>query len=132
MPAFMERDPVRIAFGVMGGFNQPVAQVQFVSNVADYDMNIQAALEAARFTMGDTHGLDVRVEDRIPAATMDALSRLGHRLDVCGSYSNAMGRGQAVLLHADRSRCFAASDPRGDGCGEPAIDPFRAVTPPMA
>jgi gamma-glutamyltranspeptidase/glutathione hydrolase len=40
-----------IGFGIMGGMNQPLAHAQFVSNVVDYHMNIQAAMEAARFTV---------------------------------------------------------------------------------
>src|SRR5205807_5159886 len=50
IPAFMERGDQRIGFGIMGGANQPLAHAQFVSNVVDYGMNIQAALENARFT----------------------------------------------------------------------------------
>ncbi|HMF91192.1 MAG TPA: gamma-glutamyltransferase, partial [Candidatus Angelobacter sp.] len=50
IPAFMERGDVRIGFGIMGGANQPLAHAQFVSNLVDYGMNIQGALEAPRFT----------------------------------------------------------------------------------
>ena len=49
-PGFMQRGPVQIAFGIMGGWNQAQAHAQFVSNIADHDMNLQAALDAARFT----------------------------------------------------------------------------------
>ena len=41
---------VRIAFGIMGGWNQSQAHAQFVSHVADFNQNIQAAMEAPRFT----------------------------------------------------------------------------------
>ncbi len=50
IPAFMSKDQVRIAFGIMGGWNQAQAHAQFVSDIADHKMNIQAALEAPRFT----------------------------------------------------------------------------------
>jgi gamma-glutamyltranspeptidase/glutathione hydrolase len=50
IPAFMTKGDVRIAFGIMGGFNQSQAHAQFVSNIVDHQMNIQAAMEAARFT----------------------------------------------------------------------------------
>ena len=46
IPAFMERGDVHIGFGIMGGENQPLAHAQFVSNFVDYNMNIQAALDA--------------------------------------------------------------------------------------
>ena len=45
------RGELHIGFGIMGGVNQPVAHAQFVSDVVDYGMNIQAALEAPRFTV---------------------------------------------------------------------------------
>ena len=44
IPGFMQRGDEHIGFGIMGGWNQPLAHAQFVSNVADYHMNIQAAL----------------------------------------------------------------------------------------
>ena len=55
----------RIAFGIMGGYNQAQAHAQFVSNVVDFDMNIQTALEAARFTKRDFEGCGVWVENGI-------------------------------------------------------------------
>ena len=50
IPAFMEKDETRIGFGIMGGWNQAQAHAQFVSNIVDFGMNIQMAMEAARFT----------------------------------------------------------------------------------
>ena len=46
-----------MAFGIMGGWNQSQAHAQFVSNVVDHGMNIQAALEAARVTKLTFDGL---------------------------------------------------------------------------
>src|ERR1041385_9502818 len=50
IPAFMTKANVRIAFGIMGGWNQSQAHAQFVSDIVDHGLNIQAALEAPRFT----------------------------------------------------------------------------------
>ena len=55
----MERGDQHIGFGIMGGMNQPLAHAQFVSNVVDYKMNIQAALEEPRFTAVSYTHLDV-------------------------------------------------------------------------
>ena len=46
IPAFMEKGDVKIGFGIMGGWNQSQAHAQFVSNIADFGMTIQQALEA--------------------------------------------------------------------------------------
>ena len=45
IPAFMEKGDVHIGFGIMGGWNQAQAHAQFVSNIVDFGMNIQAAME---------------------------------------------------------------------------------------
>ena len=58
------RATCRIAFGIMGGCNQSQAHAQFVANVVDFGMNIQQALEAARFTKGTFEGCDVEIEAR--------------------------------------------------------------------
>ena len=45
IPAFMEKGNVRIAFGIMGGWNQSQAHAQYVSHIVDSNQNIQAAME---------------------------------------------------------------------------------------
>ena len=60
IPAFMEKDGVRIGFGIMGGWNQAQAHAQFVANIVDYGMTIQQALEAGRFTKATFDGCDRR------------------------------------------------------------------------
>ena len=50
IPGFMQKDQLRIAFGIMGGWNQGQAHAQFVSHIVDFGQNIQAALETPRFT----------------------------------------------------------------------------------
>ena len=52
----------------MGGWNQAQAHAQFVSNVVDHGMNMQAALEAPRFTKLTFDGCDVQIESRVPEA----------------------------------------------------------------
>ena len=65
-PAFMQKDGVTIGFGIMGGFNQAQAHAQFVANVVDFGMNIQAAMDAARFNKGNS-GCGVRYGKRLSA-----------------------------------------------------------------
>ena len=115
IPAFMERGDDRIAFGIMGGFNQAQAHAQFVSNVVDFGMNIQAALESPRFTKMTFHGCDVAMEDRIPQSVRDALTERGHQIVLRGDYSGMMGGGQAVRRDFKTAVNYGASDPRKDG-----------------
>src|SRR5207253_8776903 len=80
IPAFMQKDDVRIGFGIMGGFNQAQAHAQFVANIADYGMDIQQALEAGRFTKPTFAGADVSVEALVPESTRRELAALGHEV----------------------------------------------------
>jgi len=119
IPAFMEKGDQHIGFGIMGGANQPLAHAQFVSNVVDYGMNIQAALETARFTVHPQRGCHIVIESRVPADVRDRLTALGHDFRVDREYSTSMGRGQAVLHNSKTGVNYGASDARADGSAEP-------------
>lgn len=123
IPAFLEKGDLHIGFGIMGGSNQPMAHAQFISNFVDYGMNIQAALEAPRFTKVFTGGCDVMVEGRVPAAVREGLTQKGHNLTVLGDYATGMGRGQVVLRDSKAGVNYAASSPRGDGSAIPEPAP---------
>jgi gamma-glutamyltranspeptidase/glutathione hydrolase len=115
IPGFMTNDKERIAFGIMGGFNQAQAHAQFVANVVDFGMNIQDALEAARFTKQTFASCDIDMEDRIPAGVREDLGRRGHQIVLRGIYSSVMGGGQAVQRDVSTGVNYGASDPRKDG-----------------
>jgi len=113
IPAFMQRDDIRIGFGIMGGFNQAQAHAQFVANVTDYDMDIQQALEAGRFTKPTFSGTDVYVEELVPETVRHALASLGHDVIVVPPRTSAFGHGQAVMSDGTGVH-YGASDPRHD------------------
>jgi len=127
IPAFMSKGETRIAFGIMGGWNQSQAHAQFVANVVDFGMNIQVAMEAARFTKDTFDGCDLEMESRIPAAVRAELEKLGHKITVRGDFSRNMGGGQAVLRDFVTGVNFGASDPRKDGAAVP--EPNTASIP---
>jgi len=119
IPAFMKRDHLRVGFGVMGGWNQPQAHVQVISNIVDHGLNIQQALEAPRFVKLTFAGTDVMMESRFPDSVRDNLARRGHEIDLQGEFSNMVGGGQAVMRD-DRAKVnYGASDPRKDGAAIP-------------
>jgi gamma-glutamyltranspeptidase/glutathione hydrolase len=119
IPAFMERGDQHVGFGIMGGANQPLAHAQFVSNVADYGMNIQEAMETARFTVSPQRGCNIVIESRVAPEVRQKLSAMGHELDVRREYTTAMGRGQAVLHDSKSKVNYGASDARADGAAVP-------------
>lgn len=119
IPAFMEKGDLHIGFGIMGGATQPLAHAQFVSNFVDYGMNIQGALDAARYTGISPDSCRVTIESRVKPDVLDALRKMGHELDVRQEYSIFMGRGQAVIHDSKTGVNYGASDPRADGSAEP-------------
>ena len=100
IPAFMQKDDISIGFGIMGGWNQSQAHAQFVANVVDFGMNVQMALESARFTKVTFEGCDVQMESRIPDAVRQELARRGHVITPLGGFAER--HGQRRGCHARR------------------------------
>lgn len=110
MPGMMTKgDKVAMSFGVMGGDYQPYGQIRVVSNVVDFGIDVQAAIDMPRvFSRGSV----VDVERSIPAAVLQGLSAKGHALKLAGT---ALGGGQAIYIDHDRGVLTGGSDPRKDG-----------------
>ncbi len=125
IPAFMSKGDVKIGFGIMGGFNQAQAHAQFVSNVVDFGLDVQEALEAGRFTKISFDGCDVNVESLVPAKTRSELAALGHQITVVAPRSGTFGYGQAVMSIGAGVH-FAGSEPRHDGEAIPEAPPVFA------
>jgi len=123
IPAFAQKGDVRVAFGIMGGWNQSQAHAQYVANLADYKMNIQAAMEAPRFTKPTFRGCDVIMENRFSQKTRDELTAKGHQIDVQPAFSENTGGGQAVMRDSAAGVNYGASDPRKDGEAIPEFPP---------
>jgi gamma-glutamyltranspeptidase/glutathione hydrolase len=119
IPGFMARGDIRVAFGIMGGWNQSQAHAQFVCNVVDHGLNIQAALDAARVTKLTFTGCDVVAESRVPSSVRDELTRRGHEIEVQGAFSSLVGGGQSVMRDYTTGVNYGASDPRKDGAAIP-------------
>jgi gamma-glutamyltranspeptidase/glutathione hydrolase len=119
IPAFMEKGDIHIGFGIMGGWNQAQAHAQFVANIVDYGMNVQAALEQPRFTKDTFAGCDVEMEQTIPAEIRAGLARRGHEIQLLEPLSFSVGQGAAVVRDSRHQVNFAAGDPRSDGAAIP-------------
>ena len=118
IPAFMEKGDVKIGFGIMGGFNQAQAHAQFVSDVADFGLDVQQALEVGRFTKGSFTGCDVDVEALVPEQTRKELQAMGHIVRTIPARSGTFGYGQAVMSDGTGVH-YAGSEPRHDGAAIP-------------
>jgi gamma-glutamyltranspeptidase/glutathione hydrolase len=118
IPGMMTRDgELHGPFGVMGGFMQPQGHLQVITNMVDYGMDPQEALNAPRFCILDgTAGGRVSLEEGIPVETMAVLARMGHDvIPVAGHNRVTFGKGQIILRNPKTGALTAGSDPRGDG-----------------
>jgi len=104
-----EAGKVVMPFGVMGGAYQPNGHHRFVSNMADFDMHPQAAIDAPRsfFDKGV-----LNVERGYSDAVRQGLADLGHTVEIP---KVAIGGAQAVWIDHKNGVLVGASDPRKDG-----------------
>ena len=129
IPGFMKKGDIKIGFGIMGGWNQAQAHAQFVSNIVDYGMSIQQALEAGRFSKRTFPGCDVFIEDTIPESARNELSSWGHQLKVFPHRgATTFGLGQAVM-DDNTGTHYGATDPRWDGEAIPQPAPVFSGLP---
>jgi gamma-glutamyltranspeptidase/glutathione hydrolase len=98
-----------LAFGVMGGYMQPQGHVQVVSNLVDYGMPLQAALDAPRWRYRENGRL--AIEERIHDGVPTKLARRGHEVGVLPP--TMFGGAQAV--RTEGGTLSGATEPRKDG-----------------
>jgi gamma-glutamyltranspeptidase / glutathione hydrolase len=98
-----------MSFGLMGGAMQAQGHVQFLLNMLVFGMDVQQAMDAARFRHLD--GVRVLLESPIPDSVRTALTALGHQLVT--PRGQQFGGSQAIIKLA--RGYMAGSDPRKDG-----------------
>ena len=113
LPAMLLKDgrPL-MAFGFVGGDMQVQGQVQFLSNLIDFGMDPQSALDAPRWRFEDNLR-DTALEPGLLTSIGDELAARGHRVTDSGGF---FGGGQAVLLQPGFGTFQGVSDGRRDGC----------------
>ena len=113
LPAMLLKDgrPL-MAFGFVGGDMQVQGQVQFLSNLIDFGMDPQSALDAPRWRFEDNLR-DTALEPGLLTSIGDELAARRHRVTDSGGF---FGGGQAVLLQPELGTFQGVSDGRRDGC----------------
>lgn len=111
IPAMLgQRGQIVMPFGVMGGSFQPMGHAHLTSNLLDFGMDLQEAIDAPR-CMAEAGVL--KLERGYPPATRAALAAMGHEVvDPDGP----LGGGQAIRIDHERGLLIGGSDPRKDGC----------------
>ncbi len=96
-------------FGVMGGHFQPMGQSLFLTNLLQYGLDIQEALDLPRLF---PYAGVVEAERGIAAGVRERLAGLGHRVQ---EIDRPHGGGQAIWIDRARGCLMGGSDPRKDG-----------------
>jgi len=113
IPGFVLKDGApHMSFGVMGGAYQPCGHAHFLTNMIDYGMDVQEALDFPR-VFWDTGDGALLAETGVPATTWDGLAERGHAVRAA---RKPHGGGQAIRIDAESGFLIAGSDPRKDGC----------------
>lgn len=109
-----------LVFGTMGGDGQPQTHLQVFSNLIDYGMNIQEAIEAPRWVHGAFDGSAevlkaevLKMETRFSPAAVEALRARGHVVQVTTNWDSLMGHAQGIRV--ENGVYMGGADPRGDG-----------------
>ncbi|MCV2881948.1 gamma-glutamyltransferase family protein [Actibacterium sp. XHP0104] len=111
IPAMLRRDGrVVMPFGVMGGAYQPNGHARVMTNIVDFGMHPQAAIDAPRcFSDAGTLQIERGYDHKVHAE----LAAMGHKV---ATPCAPIGGAQAILIDHETGVLQGASDPRKDGC----------------
>jgi gamma-glutamyltranspeptidase/glutathione hydrolase len=111
IPALGLRDGrCELSFGVMGAHFQPMGHAHVITNLVDFGMDVQAAIDAPRAFFEDETTV---VERGISSETIEGLRQRGHEVTI---RPLPLGGGQAIAIDWRRGVLIGGSDPRKDGC----------------
>ncbi len=118
MAAVATRDdrPV-LGFSTMGGNGQAMFHIQVLSNLFDYGLDVQEAIERPRFLIGAFLPGDpddtTHVESRLGPDVLAALEARGHRVKPAPELFWRCGQAHGIVLRD--GTMMGGADPRGDG-----------------
>ena len=111
IPGFLTKDGNPLGpFGVMGGYMQPQGHLQVVTNMIDFGLNPQSALDAPRWCWQNDNR--IAMEPTWDPSIINALREKGHDINIDDSF--IYGRGQ-IILRMDNGVLVGASEMRADG-----------------
>lgn len=112
IPGFLMKDGKALGpFGVMGAFMQPQGHVQVLTNLIDFHMNPQEAIDAPRWQW--VKEKTIEVEPDTPIHIVKDLIKRGHKVKVQPNESG-FGRGQMILRTEEGTYC-GGTEKRADG-----------------
>jgi gamma-glutamyltranspeptidase/glutathione hydrolase len=110
IPAILAKgDRPVMPFGVTGAHFQPSGQIQILTNIVDYGMSVQAAIDHPRMFARDE---SFELERTIPEHVAQGLRGLGHNVT---RPVNPLGTAQAIWIDYERGILRGGADGRRDG-----------------
>jgi gamma-glutamyltranspeptidase/glutathione hydrolase len=104
-------------FATMGANGQAMFHTQVFTNLLDYGMDMQEAIERPRFLIGaflpDDPSDAIYVESRVGARVLAGLARKGHPVKAGTEFLNRVGHAHGIAFADGTLR--GGADPRGDG-----------------
>lgn len=101
-----------LVFGTMGGDGQTQTHVQLLGNLVDLGMDVQDAIDAARWVIDVSDG-SIAIEPGAAAPIIAGLARRGHTVRAMAADDHLAGHAHAIEMTA--AGYAAGSDPRCEG-----------------
>jgi gamma-glutamyltranspeptidase/glutathione hydrolase len=114
---------LELVCGTPGGDTQVQTNMQVVTSVFDYGLNVAEAIDGPRWThfqartdstYPHAERNELVIEDRVPEETIEGLRRRGQTVKLNGAFEGNGSEG-AIHISPDSGALMAASDPRRDG-----------------
>jgi gamma-glutamyltranspeptidase/glutathione hydrolase len=106
-----------LAFATMGGNGQAMFHTQVLTNVLDYGLDMQEAIERPRFIIGaflpGDAGDAIHIESRVASRVLAGLGRKGHPVKAAPPLFYRVGDAHGIVVRD--GTLMGGADPRGDG-----------------
>jgi len=99
----------KMSFAVMGGQYQPVGQTRVLTNMLDYGMDVQEAIDQPR---GLHYEGIYQLENGVSDEIAEGLKKIGHTI---GRPVSPWGGAQAIWIDWEKGTLTGGSEPRKDG-----------------
>jgi gamma-glutamyltranspeptidase/glutathione hydrolase len=107
-----------LVLGTMGGQGQPQTLAAIATRIIDFGLEVQEAIEAARWMYGRSWVLPelaLYLEGRFPEDIFRSLEQWGHVIRRLPAWNEWLGQAQAIRIDPKSGVREGGADPRGDG-----------------
>lgn len=101
-----------LILGASGASRTITTLAQIIIGVIDFDMSIEAAIDAPRIHFEDDA---IQLETRIESEAIERLKKLGHKINLTTDYNPYFGAAQGILVDPATGNLAGAADRRGEG-----------------